>query len=42
MYNLNNEDARLLLTQLDTDEYDEFLFSYSSDDGEERTLLEEL
>jgi hypothetical protein len=40
MYNLNSEDAHLLLNQLNKDEYDEFLFSYSSDD--EDNLLEEL
>jgi phage repressor protein C with HTH and peptisase S24 domain len=38
MYNLNSEDAHLLLTQLNKDEYDEFLFSCDDEDN----LLEEL
>jgi hypothetical protein len=42
MYNLNSEDAHLLLNQLNSESYDEFLFSYDDDSEERTTLREEL
>jgi hypothetical protein len=40
MYNLNSEDAHLLLNQLNSESYDEFLFS--CDDDNDDLILEEL
>ena len=42
MHTLHNEDAHLLLNQLNSESYDEFLFSYDDDSEERTTLREEL
>jgi hypothetical protein len=39
MYTLHNEDARLLLTKLNKESYDEFLFSCDDNDD---VIMEEL
>jgi len=40
MYNLNSEDAHLLLNQLNKESYDEFLFSCDDDSDDDLTLEE--